>query len=164
MLPTTDCCWGPPEGVIVGSQALSFLLLVLAISAISALAQPPEPVPLTCTQVIAWSAGGVPSQRMARLVHQRGLAFPLDATTSSLLLQAGVEPALLQSLQSIAPAGRNVDRSGVACPCQCTDSAEEVSPSPIHFAAIDRRRSQQREPSLRHGLCSPAARRLGRCL
>ena len=85
------------------SKALSFLLLVL--SAVSALAQPAEPASLTCTQVIAWTAGGVPVQRLARLVHQRGLAFPLDATTSSLLLQAGVEPALLQRLRSIVPRG-----------------------------------------------------------
>ena len=143
------------------SKALSFLLLVL--SAVSALAQPAEPASLTCTQVIAWTAGGVPVQRLARLVHQRGLAFPLDATTSSLLLQAGVEPALLQSLRSIVPSGRNV----AGCPASLVHASEliqGVSRSPIHFAATDRRRSRQREPSFRHGLCSPAARRLGRCL
>ena len=102
-------------------QALLFLLFTL--STVSAPAQHNDPAPLSCTQFIAWTAGGMSSQRLDRLSHQRGLAFPLDAPT---LLEAGVEPALLQSLRTITPSDPNV----ADCPALLVRASEFVHTGP----------------------------------
>ena len=105
------------------AQALPFLLF--ALSAVSAFAEASDPAPMTCTQLIAWTAAGVPSQRLDRLAHQRGLAFPVDTATSNSLSEAGVASVLLQSLRAIAPAGsRRV--SGTACARWQVGPAEEL--------------------------------------
>ncbi len=86
-------------------QAMFFLLFTL--STVPVLAEPNDSAPMTCAQVVAWTAGGMPTQRLDRLTHQRGLAFPLDAATSNSLSAAGMDPALLQSLRAIAPKSEN---------------------------------------------------------
>jgi len=55
-------------------KVLWFLLVALA--AVSALAQRNEPAQVSCTQFISWTAGGMSSERLDRLAHQRGLAKP----------------------------------------------------------------------------------------
>lgn len=101
-------------------QALLFLLFTL--SAVPARAQSNDSAPLTCAQFLAWTAGGMSSHRLIRLAHQGGLAFPLDASTSNSLLEAGVEPALLQSLRTVAPGGRE----GSDCPASLVGASELV--------------------------------------
>src|ERR1700690_1091733 len=48
---------------------------------------------------MAWTAGGMSSQRLIRLGQERGIAFTLDGPTSQLLLTGGAEQVLLQNLR-----------------------------------------------------------------
>ena len=57
---------------------------------------------VTCTQFMAWTAGGMSSQRLMQLSHQRGTSFILDTETSQSLLTAGADPALLENLRFVA--------------------------------------------------------------
>ncbi len=82
-------------------QALLFLLFSL--STVSASAEQNDPAPVTCTQFVAWTAGGMSNQRLNRLAHERGIAFALDSATSRSLLASGVNPELLQSLHTLLP-------------------------------------------------------------
>jgi tetratricopeptide (TPR) repeat protein len=108
----------------VRPQVLSVLLV--ALSTVSALAQTNLPEPVTCTQVIAWAAGGMPSQRIARLAFQRGLAFPLDAAASWSLSEAGLEATLLQSLRGQSLRAQTTGRSGSECPESLVHASELV--------------------------------------
>ena len=106
-----------------------------------------DPVAVNCTQFMAWTAGGMSSQRLIRLAHQRGIAFTLDAATSQSLLTAGAEPALLQNLridrgQQFGPGKSDAG----ACPVPLARAgelirSEEVSGSAIGLAEVDRGRS-----------------------
>ena len=87
-------------------RALLFLLLTLFAVSISAYSQT---APLTCGEVLAWTAGGMSSQRLGRLAQASGVAFPLDAAASVALSGAGVQPALLRSLHAVATQTRAAD-------------------------------------------------------
>jgi len=101
-------------------QAL-FPALFIAMT-LSAPGQESRPAPVTCVQLLAWSAGEISSQRLNRLAHERGIAFSLDSTTSDALVAAGVEPRLLQELRT-APADKP-DASG--CPASLVRAGELV--------------------------------------
>jgi hypothetical protein len=75
----------------VHRQTLVFLLFTNLFVGLAP-AQPNDSNAVNCTQFMAWTAGGVSSQRLARLVQQRGISFLLDAPTLQLLLKAGAEP------------------------------------------------------------------------
>src|SRR6266481_3069680 len=68
----------PRRGVGVHRQTLVFLLFTNLFVALAS-AQPNDSNAVNCTQFMAWTAGGVSSQRLARLVQQRGISFLLDA-------------------------------------------------------------------------------------
>jgi hypothetical protein len=109
----------------VRPQALLFLLLTLL--TMSAAAQHTNPQPVSCAQFIAWTAGGMSSQRLDRLARERGLAFPLDVATSNALLEAGVEPTLLQSLRTIASGAITTDLGdGADCPAHAVHASALV--------------------------------------
>ena len=79
-------------------QTLVFLLFT-GLFAGMASGQQNDPGAVSCTQFMAWSAGGMSSQRLLRVAQQRGISFTLDAPASQLLLTAGAEPAVLQNLR-----------------------------------------------------------------
>ena len=144
-------------------QALLFLSVYAFPGVCSA--QQDDSAPVTCTQFIAWTAGGMSSQRLNRLAHERGIAFALDAAASKSLLAAGRGPGLApEPAHAVARLRRAGCRRlpGPAGPGRRVDSAEEVSGSPINLAEADCDRSQQCRSALCPGLRSPAAGRLGR--
>ncbi len=58
-------------------HVLLFLLFTMAAFAVPV---PQDDLsPISCTQFIAWSAGGMSATRLERLARQRGLAFPVNA-------------------------------------------------------------------------------------
>src|SRR5690242_1097690 len=89
----------PGPGVGVRRQTLLFLLFTGFLRCASG--QQSDSAAITCTQAMAWSAGGMSSPRLVRLAQQRGIAFILDAATSQSLSAAGADPALLQRLGTI---------------------------------------------------------------
>ena len=144
-------------------QILIFLLFTF--SGAFASTRQSDAAAVTCTQFMAWTAGGMSSQRLMQLSHQRGISFILDTETSQSLLTAGADPALLENLRSVAR--QSTDQSkpaalpGPAGPRRRVDSSEEISGSTIHIAEVDRGRSCRRFPGVRPWLRSPAAGRLG---
>jgi hypothetical protein len=70
--------------------------------AATGLAQTPkkEPKPLDKVQVLALLAGGVPSQRVAHLVGQRGIDFEPSDDYLEILQGAGAEEVLVKALRS----------------------------------------------------------------
>ena len=72
----------PCGGVGVRRQTLAFLLFI-TLFAVIASAQQNGPGAVSCTQFMAWTAGGLSSQRLVRLAQQRGISFPLDAPVPS---------------------------------------------------------------------------------
>jgi len=77
------------------------LALILFLAA-TGLAQTPkkEPKPLDKVQVLALLAGGVPSQRVAHLVGQRGIDFEPSDDYLEILQGAGAEEVLVKALRS----------------------------------------------------------------
>ena len=113
---------------------LQALLAPLFIAlAVSAPGQESHPAAVTCVQLLAWSAGGMSSPRLNRLVHERGIAISLDSTTSDALLAGGVEPALLQDLRT-APAYKP-DASG--CPASLVRAGELIRQKKYQEAQSD---------------------------
>jgi Flp pilus assembly protein TadD len=79
--------------------------------------------PVTCTQLMAWSSGGLSGQRLSQLSRERGIAFSLDAATSQSLLAAGVDPALLENLRSLdSPQAKPAD----TCPALLAHAGELI--------------------------------------
>ena len=103
-------------------QAL--LILSLFLSLASAPAQQNDSAPVSCTQLIAWSAGGVSSQRLNRLTHEQGIAFRLDAAASDSLRMAGVDPVLIQHLRTLIPV--SIDTGAAGCPAPLARAAELI--------------------------------------
>ena len=56
-------------------QTLLFLLFTLFVT--GAAAEQKISNAVDCTQFMAWTVGGMSSQRLTRLAQQRGIAFPL---------------------------------------------------------------------------------------
>ena len=79
----------------------TLLILLFTLFGACAAAQQDNRTAVNCTQFMAWTAGGMSSQRLDRLAHQWGIAFTPDAATSQSLLLVGAEPSLIQGLRSI---------------------------------------------------------------
>ena len=101
-------------------QVLFFLLVALFVA--SAPAQQDDSAPVTCTQFVAWTAGGMSNPRLDRLAHLRGTTFTPDEATSRSLSAAGVDPALLRNLP--APASGKLDAAD--CPSSLVQAAELI--------------------------------------
>ena len=107
----------------------------------SAPAQQDDSAPVTCTQFLAWSAGEMSSQRLNRLVHERGTHSPWTRLHPS-RCQGGSRPGFTPG-----PAHRTGRQAGCFRLSQLTgtsrrvDSAEEISGSPTDLAESDRGRS-----------------------
>ncbi len=55
-------------------QTLVFLLFITLFAGFAS-AQQNDPGAVSCTQFMAWTAGGMSSQRLIRLAQQRGICF-----------------------------------------------------------------------------------------
>ena len=99
-------------------QTLLFLLFTAFVK--FAPAQQFEVAAISCSQFMAWTAGGVSSPRLLRLAQQRGIAFPLDAFTSATLSVAGADPGLLQNLRTLNSRTISSDPQKVAGTCSAT--------------------------------------------
>lgn len=92
-------------------QALLILPLFFYLAA-SAPAQQRDPAPVSCTQFMAWTVGGVSSHRLNRLADERGIAFRLDTAASDSLRTAGADPVLIQHRRTLSPVSVNTDAAG----------------------------------------------------
>ena len=77
-------------------------LLVILVAASIGLAQAPpaEKKPLDQIQVLALLAGGVPSQRVAMLVNERGISFEPTEDYLTTLKNVGAEDVLLRAVRA----------------------------------------------------------------
>lgn len=94
-----------------------FLLLVS-----SGLAENRTAKPIDCSQLLTWIVGGIPAQRISRLVQQRGAAFQIDQENAEILALAGVETELVDEIgrNLAAPMGTN----NADCPAELVKAAE----------------------------------------
>ena len=108
-------------------QTLIFLLFTALFAGLAS-AQQNDPSAVSCTQFMAWSAGGMSSQRLLRLAQQRGISFTLDAPASQLLLTAGAEPAVLQNLRKTSLGSIHSDpgKADAACSAPLAHAAELI--------------------------------------
>lgn len=90
------------------------LLALILVMVATGLAQAPKPVPkpLDRVQVLALLTGGVPSQRVARLVEERGIDFEPTEDYLKILQGAGADEALLNGLRE----ARRIPTPAIAAP------------------------------------------------
>ena len=89
----------PAKESEVRRQTLFFLLFTLFVAIASA--QQDDSAAVNCTQFMAWTAGGMSSQRLDRLARQRGIALPSMRPYPNPCRTPGREPSLLQSLRPL---------------------------------------------------------------
>jgi tetratricopeptide (TPR) repeat protein len=65
-------------------------IVVAILLASSGVAEDRVPKPVDCSQLLTWIAGGIPEQRLLRLVRERGRAFPVSINTAGILSGAGL--------------------------------------------------------------------------
>ena len=165
MLPTTAGNGHPrKKGVGVRPQALLFLLFTL--SAVSALGRKNMPAPADCTQFIAWTAGGMSSQRLDRLAHRAWHRILARHCRFQLFVRgwrrASFAPKICAPHAPAGPRRCRLPRFHVHASELIQQKKYREAQSILQKA--DRGRSEQCRPALRHGFCSAAARRLGRRL
>src|ERR1700685_1573384 len=101
-----------PSGEGVGVRRKGLILLSLVLFALPSLGEQNGSKPGDCTQLMAWVAGGVSNQQLKRRVQERGIAFVPDGAAAKALLRVGVEPELIQTLQTskVVPHGADARR------------------------------------------------------
>ena len=135
-----------------------FFLLMMAPVAFSGPTQAP---PVDSSQLMAWLAGGVSSNRLSRLIKDRGINFKLDRGYTKALRSAGANPAVIQVLRdSTATLAAGMQ---VSCPPALAKAAElahqkryeeaehqlrellrsDYKNAPLHFALADMLRQQE---------------------
>ena len=96
-----------------------FFLLVMPPAAFSGPTQAPT---VESSQLMAWLAGGVSSNRLSRLIKDRGINFRLDRGYTKALRSAGADPAVIQVLRdSTATLAAGMQ---VSCPPALAKAAE----------------------------------------
>lgn len=100
------------------------LLISLMIFAAPVAAESSKPQTIGCDQLLTWIAGGVPNQRLTRLVRERGIHFRINKNTAAALSVAGAETELVSDLLTIPSSGTNSQDTG--CGYQFVRAAELV--------------------------------------
>ena len=77
------------------SRLALHLLLVLTVLA-PAFGERPNAQPIDRSQLMAWMAGGISSNRLVRLVAERGVAFGMSAADEKQLRAAGADITLFK--------------------------------------------------------------------
>jgi tetratricopeptide (TPR) repeat protein len=100
------------------------IVAVVLLLTLSAIAEDHTPKPIDCSQLLTWMAGGIPNQRLARLVRERGVAFRVGENTAKVLSTAGAGIDLMNEIRSLDTTltdGQNAD-----CPAELADAAKLV--------------------------------------
>jgi len=79
---------------------------------------------IDCPQLLTWIAAGIPNQRLARLVRDRGVTFQLVQNTAEILVGVGVGADLVKEIGTnyTSSAGKR----GLGCPTELVQAAELV--------------------------------------
>ena len=100
--------------------------------------------PLTCSQLMAWTTGGMSSQRLNRLAHEHGIAFRLDSIAATSLQTAGVEPACFIDLPHADASVRDA-----GCPALLVRAGQLIQHKKYHPANRSCRNGVRRTPTTR---------------
>jgi len=73
-----------------------------------------------CEQLLSWMTAGVPSQRISRLVRERGIAFQTNPNNTQLLSSAGAGADVVSEL------AKNTMKPGTHCPADLSQAAQFV--------------------------------------
>jgi cytochrome c-type biogenesis protein CcmH/NrfG len=80
--------------------------------------------PVDCSQLLTWMVAGIPSQRVTRLVAQRGIRFHVGQNTAGFLASAGVGNDLLTEMRK--PGAFAAGAQSSECPTDLVQAAELV--------------------------------------
>jgi tetratricopeptide (TPR) repeat protein len=95
---------------------------VVLLLASSGLAESRAVKPIDCSQLLTWIVGGIPAQRVSRLMRERGVGFQADQKTAEALALVGVETELVDEI------GKNLagpeGTKSADCPAELVKAAE----------------------------------------
>ena len=80
------------------------LILLVLISLTIPAAHAAGPAPVDCTQLMAWTAAGVPSSSLVRIVQSRGVGFVVSPRVHGEFLLAGATTDMMNALAGLKPA------------------------------------------------------------
>jgi tetratricopeptide (TPR) repeat protein len=102
---------------------LKVAVVVLLLSS-SGIAEDRAPKPIDCSQLFTWMAGGIPSQRLSRLVRDRGVAFRVSPNAAEVLSTAGAGRDLMNEIVKMEASPANAQNAD--CPAELVKAAELV--------------------------------------
>ena len=94
---------------------------ILLLLTVNLNAQDRTPKAVNCEQLLSWMTAGVPNQRIWRLVHERGIGFRTNSSTTQLLSSAGAGADVLNQLAKV-----NVVDPKASCPADLLQAAQFV--------------------------------------
>ena len=106
------------------SRLALHLLLVLTVLA-PAFGERPNAQPIDRSQLMAWMAGGISSNRLVRLVAERGVAFGMSAADEKQLRAAGADTHLVQILRSAHPVANAKSKPSSAALAKAAELAHQ---------------------------------------
>jgi tetratricopeptide (TPR) repeat protein len=99
-------------------------IVVVILLASSGVAEDRVPKPVECSQLLAWIAGGIPEQRLLRLVRERGRAFPMSESRPEILSSVGLQHDFVDHLEEIDTAVGSATFAN--CPADLVKAAQLV--------------------------------------
>jgi cytochrome c-type biogenesis protein CcmH/NrfG len=106
----------------VTAKVVGFVLLL----AVCGVAETNPPKPVDCSQLLTWMVGGIPGQRVLRLVRERGVAFRMNEDVTSAFSRAGATPDFIRELQKTYGTDSEAAASNT-CPAELTHAATFVA-------------------------------------
>lgn len=98
--------------------------VVVLLLTLSGIAEDRGPKPIDCSQLLTWMAGGIPSQRLSRLVRERGIAFRVSPNAAAVLSKAGAGIDLMNEIRKVEASSENAQNAD--CPAELAEAAELV--------------------------------------